>query len=175
MSSVFEVLYEGDKIPGHISAIFATTGPRGLAVSHSTMDATTDALTVIAAEADNPNWAGFLSRAVTTDGGPTVAEQLFGGRLESPDKATRETSVEEAEIWACEGTDYLEASTNPILVNSAIGAPLTFKGGKLKLAVAGDYAFATLLGRSATVKDAANSLRVIAKRCVAYLIPVIPT
>ena len=166
MSSNYEILVEGKN--NGLSVIMPVAGVRGLAVSSNTV-AGDEQITVALSQANNPRYLGHLARAVTVAGGPTEHQLLFPDDLEYPDKIGRETTVEQPEIFSVEGTDYLEASTSPIDVNTALGSPITFKDGKLKVAVVGDYAHLTLLGRP-TVVDSDNTIRVMVQKAHPYLI-----
>jgi hypothetical protein len=154
------------------SVIFASAALRGLAVSISAVNATDGQITAVAAQASNKNFLGHLVRDITVAGGPTVEDQVFNKGLESAGKAGRENSVEVVEEYEAEGSDYIEQTTNPLLVNSALGTPVTFKDGKAKIAVAGDQAFYTLAGLL-TARDSTSTpaKRFVFRRCVPFEIP----
>lgn len=127
------------------SVIFASAALRGLAVSISSVD-DNGQVTAVAAQQNNANFIGHLVRDITTAGGPTTDDQLFNKGLESPGKAGRENSVEIVDEYEAEGTDFIEQTTNPLLVNTPLGTPISFKNGKAKIAVTGEYAFYVLAG-----------------------------
>src|SRR2546425_531069 len=126
-SSNYEILVPGRN--NGLSVIFPSAAVRGVAVASNTI-ANDEQITGQLAQYNNARYLGNLARAITAAGGPTEHQLLFGDGLELPDKAGRETTLEQPELIAVEGTDYLEATTNPIVSGTALGTMLSLKDGK---------------------------------------------
>lgn len=147
----YEVLILGKR--DNLSVIFPDPAMRGHAVSSDTMDGK-EQITALLAQPDNPDFLGHLARNINVQGGPTVEDQLFGGRLEATDKAGRETSVEDVEVFSAEG-DMLFAGANAIAANTPLHTPITFEDGLPRVAQVGEYAFYTLIGKPDPVEGSA--------------------
>jgi hypothetical protein len=82
--------------------------------------------------------AGFATRAVVV-GGPTLADNVFAGRLELPFTAGKEISLEHGEEIEFEGAGYIAASGGGGAITSAtaLESDLSFVGGKVCVRDAG--------------------------------------
>src|SRR3990167_261500 len=123
-SSNYEILVPGQN--NGLSVIFPSASKRGVAVMSNTMGASDEQITAALATYNDVRYIGHLARNITTAGGPTTDQLLFGDGLEMPDKVGKETTVEQPEIFAVEGADYLEASTNALDANTALKTPCNF-------------------------------------------------
>ena len=134
-TSQFEITRR--KASVNASLVFDAAAPRGFALGAHATDATKFAV------AQHNTFVGHLTRIVRV-GGLTLVDRTFGVTsdvpvgVESPFTAGQEVSVEKAEEIEVEGGDYLVlAGDGALTAETAVGANLSFKDGKLRATQAG--------------------------------------
>lgn len=106
-------------------------------------------------------FAGYLVRDVVV-GGPTDVQraQLYPGELELPDTLGGSCSLRAADEVIMEGPSYVETSgTGFLTTGTAINSKLAWKGGKLRVAQAGDQVYGYLANQ--LTPETAGNVRVV--------------
>jgi hypothetical protein len=111
-------------------------------------------------------YAGFLTRE-TVVGGPVLADHVYPGRLELPFTAGDEASLEKAEQFEAEGTDFLDAA---LIASNAVDTEIALIGGKAKAAAQGNYV-EFIVAAVLTPQDSDNTVRLRFEKIGPYLKP----
>jgi hypothetical protein len=125
------------------------TAARGLALGQKTDDPESFQL------ATGTNFMGHLTRRVTK-GGLSLSDRIFGVTsatpvgLESPFTDGLEVSVENAIEVELEGPEYLHSGTGNITSETAVPQPVSFIGGKVRIAQTGEIAYYTMTANNLT-------------------------
>ncbi len=112
---------------------------------------------------DDRAFIGFLTRDVTTDG-PTLADSVYPGRLETPFKTGSAIGLDAGAIEIeVEGADVVMTSGARAVSGSiTVGTLLAFQEGKVSLATTGKLAYFVLSAQVPAV-DSGNGFRIRAR------------
>lgn len=92
---------------------------------------------------------GFVTRKVL-QGGPTLGDSVYPNRTELPFTAAQEATMEFAEEFVAEGSDYIYSGTGGITSDTALKSLCGFKDGKIRVAQSSEYADFMLVEKSMT-------------------------
>lgn len=142
--------------PGsNVSLQISTAAKRGQAVQITSSDPTKGELC-----GSNGSFAGFLTRNVTADG-PSLADHVYPGRIELDATIGDTVSLERADAFEAEGSDYLYSGTGALTSGSTIGTELSFVNGKIRAVQSGETAYYKLA--AVLTAETAGNLRILAE------------
>jgi hypothetical protein len=138
-----------------------TTYPRGTAFQESDTLGTAEL-------ADSTKAQVYFATREIKNGGPTLSDDVFPGRLESPATAGDEASFEDAEVIEAEGGDYIATGTGAITSATAVDTEVALTGGKFRAAQSGEYVWGLLKSASLTPEDSGNAVRISVEKITSY-------
>lgn len=116
---------------------------------------------------------GFLTRDVRTGTVPRTSDELLfpNSSLETPFLAQKEGTLEDADEFEAEGSDFLKtgAGTGQITGATAAGTKLSFESGVLYVAQEGDVAQYELIAQMTPEVD--GGVRIWVKKIAGYVVP----
>lgn len=184
MATNYERLVTDDNDEAGLISVVIPTGivaSRGVAITLDTVTETSGVITGKLAQPTDQKLLGHTSKDVNADGGPSIADQLFGnvnvttGRLESAAKAGDELALEKNQLYAIEDPLCATVVTDEITTAEVLskattkGKLINFKNGLAKIALTGEYAHYSVAGTSDAL-GTSNTFRIFLTKIDSVLV-----